>query len=77
MIQLMIGQDLATNLTISSTVTELEDKLDEDELFYRFNTVRPQRSVVPAEGTRLEAVVTMGNVAQRLAAAFAALQTWS
>ena len=56
MIQLMIGQDLATNLTISSTVTELEDKLDEDELFYRFNTVRPQRSVVPAEGTRLEAV---------------------
>ena len=44
MIQLMIGQDLATNLTISSTVTELEDKLDEDELFYRFNTVRPQRS---------------------------------
>ena len=77
MIQLMIGQDLATNLTISSTVTELEDKLDEDELFYRFNTVRGPTLSVPAEGTRLEAVVTMGNVAQRLAAAFAALQTWS
>ena len=25
-------------------MTELEDKLDEDELFYRFNTVRAQRS---------------------------------